>query len=303
MTNSEGAGNFLAQLSDALAAAVERAAASTVTVYARRRVPASGVVFEGGIIVTADHVIEQEEDIRIGLPDGTTVTGKLVGRDAGTDLAVIRAEGATLSQAGFSTDLRPGHIVLALGRPGPEGPVVSFGVITSISGPVRTSRGGQLEGFIRTDATFYPGFSGGPLIDVSGNVLGINTSAMSRTSGLSLPVATVQRVASSLVTHGKVRRGFLGISSQSVRLAEALAAKLGGQNTGLLIVGMEAGGPADQSGVLVGDIVVGLAGEPVRDTDDLQGLLGGERIGQASPLKVLRGGEPRDLSVVVGERK
>ena len=303
MTNSEGAGNVLAQLSDALAAAVERAAASTVTVYARRRVPASGVVFEGGIIVTADHVIEQEEDIRIGLPDGTTVTGKLVGRDAGTDLAVIRAEGATLSQAGFSTDPRPGHIVLALGRPGPEGPVVSFGVITSISGPVRTSRGGQLEGFIRTDATFYPGFSGGPLIDVSGNVLGINTSAMSRTSGLSLPVATVQRVASSLVTHGKVRRGFLGISSQSVRLAEALAAKLGGQNTGLLIVGMEAGGPADQSGVLVGDIVVGLAGEPVRDTDDLQGLLGGERIGQATPLKVLRGGEPHDLSVVVGERK
>ena len=303
MTNSEGAGNVLAQLSDALAAAVERAAASTVTVYARRRVPASGVVFEGGIIVTADHVIEQEEDIRIGLPDGTTVTGKLVGRDAGTDLAVIRAEGATLSQAGFSTDPRPGHIVLALGRPGPEGPVVSFGVITSISGPVRTSRGGQLEGFIRTDATFYPGFSGGPLVDVSGNVLGINTSAMSRTSGLSLPVATVQRVASSLVTHGKVRRGFLGISSQSVRLAEGLAAKLGGQNTGLLIVGMEAGGPADQSGVLVGDIVVGLVGEPVRDTDDLQGLLGGERIGQASPLKVLRGGEPRDLSVVVGERK
>lgn len=303
MTNSEGAGNVLAQLSDALAAAVERAAASTVTVYARRRVPASGVVFEGGIIVTADHVIEQEEDIRIGLPDGTTVTGKLVGRDAGTDLAVIRAEGATLSQAGFSTDLRPGHIVLALGRPGPEGPVVSFGVVTSISGPVRTSRGGQLEGFIRTDATFYPGFSGGPLIDVSGNVLGINTSAMSRTSGLSLPVATVQRVASSLVTHGKVRRGFLGISSQSVRLAEGLAAKLGGQNTGLLIVGMEAGGPADQGGVLVGDIVVGLVGEPVRDTDDLQGLLGGERIGQASPLKVLRGGEPRDLSVVVGERK
>jgi S1-C subfamily serine protease len=303
MTNSEGAGNVLAQLSDALAAAVERAAASTVTVYARRRVPASGVVFEGGIIVTADHVIEQEEDIRIGLPDGTTVTGKLVGRDAGTDLAVIRAEGATLSQAGFSTDPRPGHIVLALGRPGPEGPVVSFGVVTSISGPVRTSRGGQLEGFIRTDATFYPGFSGGPLVDVSGNVLGINTSAMSRTSGLSLPVATVQRVASSLVTHGKVRRGFLGISSQSVRLAEALAAKLGGQNTGLLIVGMEAGGPADQSGVLVGDIVVGLAGEPVRDTDDLQGLLGGERIGQATPLKVLRGGEPHDLSVVVGERK
>jgi len=303
MTNSEGAGNVLAQLSDALAAAVERAAASTVTVYARRRVPASGVVFEGGIIVTADHVIEQEEDIRIGLPDGTTVTGKLVGRDAGTDLAVIRAEGATLSQAGFSTDPRPGHIVLALGRPGPEGPVVSFGVVTSISGPVRTSRGGQLEGFIRTDATFYPGFSGGPLVDVSGNVLGINTSAMSRTSGLSLPVATVQRVASSLVTHGKVRRGFLGISSQSVRLAEGLAAKLGGQNTGLLIVGMEAGGPADQGGVLVGDIVVGLVGEPVRDTDDLQGLLGGERIGQATPLKVLRGGEPHDLSVVVGERK
>lgn len=303
MTNNADTGSVLTQLSDALAAAVERAAAATVTVYARRRVPASGVVLEGGVVVTADHAIEQEEEITIGLPDGKKVAAKLVGRDAGTDLAVLRPEGAGLSAATLGGNARPGNIVLALGRPGSDGPVVSFGVVTSIGGPVRTMRGGQLEGFIRTDATFYPGFSGGPLIDAAGQVLGINTSAMSRTSGLSLPVATVQRVAQALVQHGKVRRGFLGISSQSVRLTEALSASLGGQATGLLIVGMESGGPAEKGSMLVGDILVGLAGQPVRDTDELQASLGGDRIGQATPAKVLRGGEPRELSVTIGERQ
>lgn len=294
--------SVLAQLSDALAGAVERAGSAIVTVNARRRVPASGVAWSGGVVVTADHVIEQEDEITIGLPDGTTIPAKLVGRDPGTDLAILRPEGAPLAAAGAGAAPRVGNIVLAVGRPGAGGPVVSMGVVTAISGPVRTSRGGQLEGFIRTDATFYPGFSGGPLIDAAGQVIGINTSAMSRSSGLSLPLTTVERVVKSLLAHGKVRRGFLGVTSQGIKLPEALAALADGQPTGLLIVGVEAGGPADQAGVMVGDTLIGLAGEPVRDTEDLQALLTGERIGQATPLKVLRGGEPRELSLIVGER-
>lgn len=296
------AGNTLTAFSDALASAVERAATSIVSVYARRRQPASGVAFAGGVIVTADHVIEQEEEIAVGLPDGKRVTAKLAGRDSGTDLAVLRPDGNAPAPLATGGAARPGTIVLAVGRPGAGGPVVSLGVVSSVGGPARTWRGGQLEGFIRTDATMYPGFSGGPLIDASGAMLGINTTGLSRGSGLTLSVATVQRIVGQLVQHGKVRRGFLGISSQPLRLPEGLAEKAGGQTTGLLIVGTEPDGPAERGGVLVGDILVGLAGAAVKDTDDLQSQLGGERIGQALPVKVLRGGEPRELSVTIGER-
>ncbi|HLZ72181.1 MAG TPA: trypsin-like peptidase domain-containing protein [Dehalococcoidia bacterium] len=295
-------GNTLSAFSDALAAAVERAAAGIVSVHARRRQPASGVAFTGGVIVTADHVIEQEEEIGIGLPDGKRVAAKLVGRDAGTDLAVLRPDGTAPAPLALGGAARPGTIVLAVGRPGAGGPVVSLGVVSSVSGPARTWRGGQLEGVIRTDATMYPGFSGGPLIDASGAMLGLNTTGLSRGGGLTLSVATVQRVVGQLVQHGKVRRGFLGISSQPLRLPDALAGKLEGQSNGLLIVGTEAGGPAEKGGLLVGDILVGLAGAAVKDTDDLQAQLGGERIGQSLPLKVLRGGDVRELNVTIGER-
>jgi S1-C subfamily serine protease len=301
-TTQEGGTGALVALSDALAEAVERAGRSTVTVRARRRIPASGVVFEGGVIVTADHVIEQEEEIKVGLPDGKTVDARLAGRDAGTDLAVLRVEGLTVPPIAFGAAARPGNIVLAVGRPGETGPVVSMGVVSSVGGPVRSWRGGQIEGFIRTDAVMYPGFSGGPLIDAGGNMLGVNTTGLSRGAPLTLTNATVQRVVGALLAHGKVRRGFLGISSQPIKLPEALQQQAGGQTTALLIVGTEPGGPADSGGVLVGDILVAVAGQPVRDTDDLQGLLSGERIGQATPITVLRGGKPQQLTVTVGER-
>ena len=299
---TETMASALTNVSDALAAAVERAAQAIVTVHARRRQPASGVAYAGGVIVTADHVIEREEEITITLPDGKSVAAKLVGRDAGTDIAVLRPEGGAPAPIALAEGARPGALALAVGRPGSGGPVVSLGVVSAVSGPARTGRGGQIEGFIRTDAVMYPGFSGGPLIDVAGAMLGLNTTGLARGAGLTLTVSTVQRVAGALLAHGKVKRGFLGISSQPIRLPEALAQKLSEQTSGLLIVGTESGGPADTGGVLVGDILVGLAGQPVRDTEDLQGLLGGERIGQATPVRVSRGGELKDLSVIVGER-
>lgn len=298
----QAAGSMLTGLSDALAGAVERAAQAIVSVHARRRQPASGVAYAGGVIVTADHVIEREEEITVTLPDGKSVAAKLVGRDAGTDLAVLRPESGAPAPIALAQAARPGALALAVGRPGSGGPVVSLGVVSAVSGPARTWRGGQIDGFIRTDAVMYPGFSGGPLIDISGAMLGLNTTGLARGSSLTLSVSTVQRVAGSLLAHGKVKRGFLGISSQPIRLPEALAQRLSEQTSGLLIVGTESGGPADAAGVLVGDILIGLAGQPVRDTEDLQGLLSGERIGQSTPLRVLRGGEPKELAVVVGER-
>ena len=307
MTTNETSRSALVELSDALAAAVERAGATTVLVNARRRTPASGIAWSAdGVILTADHVIEREEEITVGLPDGRELAATLAGRDPGSDLAVLRVSGAQLAAAEPAPEnsARPGHIVLALGRPAPGGAMASMGVISTVGGLWRTFRGGQVEGYIRSDVTFYPGFSGGPLVDSSGRIVGINSSRLGRGAGLTIPAPAAQKIVDMLLRQGRIRRGYLGISSQSVRLSEALAARAGGgQETGLLIMTVEPGSPADRAGLLIGDILVGMAGSPVRDTDDLQSQLGPDRVGQATPVAVLRGGERRDLTVTVGERQ
>jgi S1-C subfamily serine protease len=302
--NNDAGQGVLAELSDGFAAAVERAAASTVTVNARRRLPASGVAWADGVVLTSDHVIERDEDIKIGLPNGQEVAGQIAGRDPGSDLAVIRVSGAPLPAAERVPDgaAKVGHLVLAVGRPGSDGPMASLGVIGAIGGPWRTMRGAQVDGYIRSDVSFYPGFSGGPLVDLHGRVVGINSSRLGRGAGLTIPAAAAAKVADALLAGGRIRRGYLGLGSQPVRLPEALAGRLGGQETGLLIVSVEPGTPADRGGVLLGDIIVRMNGNPIRDTDDLQAQLGPDSVGRATPVTALRGGEPRDLTITVGER-
>ena len=306
MTANETSRSALTELSDALAAAVERAGAATVRVNARRRLAASGVVWSpDGVVLTSDHVIEREEEIKVGLPGGREVPARLAGRDPGSDLAVLRVSGADLTPAerALENSAKVGHIVLALGRPTAEGLMASMGVVSTLGGPWRSFRGGQVEGYLRSDVTFYPGFSGGPLVDAAGRVVGINSSRLGRGAGLTIPAAAAQKIVDALLRQGRIRRGYLGIGSQPVRLPPALAAKLGGgQETGLLVVTVEPGSPAERAGLLIGDILVGMAGAPVRDTDDLQALLGSDRVGQAAPLIVLRGGDRRELTVTVGER-
>jgi len=300
MTDSVSA---LTQLSDALAAAVDRAGESTVLVDGRARIPASGVVWSAdGIIVTADHVVERDEDITVAFADGSTAPATVAGRDPGTDLAVLRVEKSGLTPIAHAGEPKPGHIVLALGRPSPGGPSASLGVVSLVGGRWRSWRGGQVEGYIRSDTTFYPGFSGGPLVGADGAAYGINSSRLGRGAGLTLPIATVARVVEAILTKGGVKRGYLGIGSQQARFPGSLAAKLGGQETGLLIVSVEPGSPAERAGLLIGDVLVALAGTTLRETDDLHAQLGGERIGQPTAISVLRGGEPLDLTVTVGER-
>lgn len=294
----------LTELSDALAAAVERAGASTVLVNARRRLPASGIAWTAdGAILTSDHVLEREDDITVTLPDGKEVAATIAGRDPGSDLAVLRVS-ATLQPAELvpEGEAKPGHIVLAVGRPGEDGPMASLGVISALGGPWRTFRGAQVGGYIRTDTTFFPGFSGGPLVDVRGRVVGINSSRLGRGAGLTIPAHAAKKIADDLLQRGRVRRAYLGISSQQARLPEALAARLKGQETGLLIVAVEPESPAGQAGLLLGDILVAFAGSATPDTESLQSLLGGDRAGQPATASILRGGEPRDITVNVGER-
>ena len=180
--------------------------------------------------------------------------------------------------------------------------MASLGVIGAVGGPWRTFRGTEVEGYLRSDTTFYPGFSGGPLIDASGRVVGMNSSRLGRGAGLTIPVSAIERIAADLLKGGKVRRAYLGISSQVAKLPAALAGIAGGREAGLLIVSVEGGSPADSAGMLIGDILIEFGGASISDTDSLQAQLGPDRIGQATPASVLRGGELKQLSVSVGER-
>jgi S1-C subfamily serine protease len=298
----------LAALSDGLADAVARGARSTVLVDGRSRLPASGVVWSadgaGAAIVTADHVLERDDEISVGLPDGSEVAATIAGRDPGSDLAVLRVAASGLEAAEQAPEggTRVGHLVLALGRPTAGGPQASLGVVSAIGGAWRTFRGGRVDGYLRPDVTFYPGFSGGPLVDARGRVAGINSSRLRRGAGLTIPSAAVAGIAGTLLEQGRIRRGYLGVASQPARLPEALAAQLDGQDTGLLIVSVEGGSPADAAGLLIGDILVRIDGARLEDHAELQAALGADRVGRATPLTVLRGGEARELSVTVGER-
>jgi S1-C subfamily serine protease len=292
-------------LSNNLADAVESAGKSIVAIHARRHSPSSGVCWKEGVIVTADHTIEREDNITVTLPDGRSLPATLAGRDPGTDIAVLRVENASLPVAdvGDASTLKVGHIVLAVARPGAVGLSASWGAVSAVGGSFRTWAGGQIDQLVRPDLTLYPGFSGGPLIDAQGRVAGINTSGLSRSMALTVPAATVGRVAEQLLATGRIARGYLGIAMQSVRLPDAQVAALGlSRNTGLIVVSMEGGGPAEKAGVLVGDILVAIDGSPVSNTDDIQAQLGAERVGKSVTARVIRGGAPAEVSLTVGER-
>ena len=298
--------SLLAQFSDDLAQAVDTAGQAVVAVKARRRVPGSGVLWApAGTVVTADHVLERDEDVKVALADGRELAATVVGRDPSSDLAVLRVPADGLAPATLADPdaVRVGHFVLALGRSGPGTPSASIGIVSAIGGAWRSRRGAAIEGYLRTDLTLYPGFSGGPLVDAAGRVVGINTSLFAQGHGMALPLTTVRRVVDTLLAQGRIRRGFIGISTQPVPLPAALAERLAlGQESGLLVLATEPGGPADTGGLLLGDILVGFAGAPTRDTDDLLSLLSAERIGTAQEARVVRGGELRTLPITVGER-
>lgn len=294
----------LQSLSDGLAAAVEAAGRSVVEVNARRRRPASGIVWSAdGLIVTASHVVETEDEIGVGLPDGRTVSASLVGRDLTTDVALLRAAADGLQPAAWieANTLRVGQPVLAVARPGP-GVQATLGVVSMVGPAWRTGAGGLVDHLLVTDVVMYPGFSGGALVDVAGRAVGMNDSALMRGASPALPVATLRRIVEALLAHGRVKRGYLGVSTQRVRLPIALQSQLG-QETGLLIVTVLPDSPAERYGLFLGDTIVAMAGEPVQRHDDLLSKLSGDRVGQAVPIRVVRGGQVVEVAVVVGERE
>ncbi len=289
-------------LSNQMADAVERIGPALVLVNGRRRHPASGGVYAQDLVLTADHVLERDEDISILTHDGRTLAAELLGRDPASDLAVLRVQGLGIEPARqAASEARVGQLTLAVGRPSDEGANASLGIISAVGGPVRTRRGGMLERYVQTDAIPYPGFSGGPLIDTSGAVLGILTTGLMRGVTIGVPAAHAWNTAATLAQHGRIRRGYLGISSQAVELPESQRAGRE-QESGLLVVRVEEGSPAAQGGLLLGDVLVGLDGQPIGDIDDLQALLVGDRVGRAVPVEVIRGGTLQTVQVTIGQR-
>ena len=296
--------NPLTDFSNGLSSAVEKGGAGTILVDARKRYPASGIAYSEELVLTADHVVTREEDISVTLPDGKSLNATVAGRDPGSDLALLRLAEKALSPAKTSDSVKVGQLVLALGRPSNAGMQASWGIVTAISGPARTFRGGLLDEYIQTETTPYPGFSGGPLVNTEGEVLGLNTSGLTRGSSLTIPVKGAWRIADALAKHGSVKRGYLGVRTQPVEVPEAARKALKReQSNGLLVLWLEGGGPAEKGGLLVGDILVAISGQPVADPDDLFSALNSDTVGKAIATEVLRGGQPQTVTVTVGERK
>jgi S1-C subfamily serine protease len=293
----------LQELSEALASCVREAERALVRVEARRRLPASGALWSSqGVIVTAHHVVEREEGIQVGLPGGEKLEAELVGRDPRTDLAVLRIPAKDLPVPRWveEEEHQVGHLVLALGRPG-EHAMATLGIVSATGGRWRTPAGGDLEGYLQTDVVMYPGFSGGLLVSASGGALGINTSALVRGVSMTVTAVSLRRLVPMLLEHGVVRRGYLGVGLQPVRLPTKLAEEAG-QETGVLITHVEANSAAERGGLVLGDTLLAFAGERVRVPQDLIMLLGEERVGAKASVKVLRGGQLQELQVTVGAR-
>jgi S1-C subfamily serine protease len=300
MNDATPAATLLRQLSDDMAAAVASAGAWTVRVNGRRRLPATGVVWSsngGTTIATANHVVERDEDLTIVTHDGIELPATLLGRDHDLDLAALRVEG-TLPAAPPAGEPLIGSFAFAIGRA--AGLSATSGVISAVSqgrGRRRSTR------FISTDAPMFPGFSGGPLIDATGQFVGLLSSHLGRGTTLALPVDEVQRSIAALATHGRIRQGYLGIAGQPVTLPSHLASVSGTiREGGLLLIGVDDGGPAAQGGLSLGDIILTIAGRPVGDLEDIRGLLGPDAIGDTVEVTLLRGGQPQVLHVTIGEQ-
>ena len=295
----------ISSFSQELAVAAEQAGSSVVTVYARHRVPSSGIHWRKGIVVTANHTVRRDDDITVLIHGGKRVSAKLAGRDPGTDLAVLKFEDGSVAtpQFGDPANLKLANFVLALGRTRSGNLVASAGIIGGLGGEWRTWRGGRIDQSIRLDLALYPGFSGGPLVNVDGSVLGLNTNGFGRGRAVTIPVSTINRVVDELLDKGYIVRPYLGIAMQPVAVPEALRTKLKLATAGgLMVLHVEAGGPADKAGIVLGDVIVELQGKPTLDTGHIQDLLASAKVNEKLGTTVIRGGAPLELSITLGER-
>jgi serine protease DegQ len=292
-------------LSEESAGAVEKSGGAVVAVHGRRRIPSSGLHVRPGIIVTADHALQRDEEITITIAGGQSASATLAGRDPGTDLAILKITDTSLpvAQAVRAADLKPGQIVLGVGRT-LQGALRACLAMLAVAGPSwRTWTGGMIDQTVRLDRNLHPNFSGGAVIDHSGQVLGIATSAFSRFASVVVPVSTIERVSAELEKKGHVGRGYLGTGMQSVRLPRNIRESLKLEaETGVLIVSVEPDSPAEKAGIMLGDVLVAIDGNPLRDIRGVQVFLAGAQIGKSVKASLVRAGSLQEVAITLGER-
>ena len=298
------ASSVLETLSNELSSAAEAVGGSVVAIYGRRWMPSSGIQWRKGVIVTAHHTIRREEDITVAMDVGKTVKASVAGRDPSTDLAILKLpEDTSLALPAFGdAPVKLGHFALALGRSRSSTLVASAGIVGGLSGEWQPRRGGRVDQHIRLDLELYPGFSGGPLVNAQGKVVGINTRGLARGRGVTIPNATVNRVVDELLEKGHIARPYLGLAMQPVAVPEALRGKVKDASSALLVVHVEKAGPAEKAGVQLGDIVAELHGQPSQDTGDILDLLGKLNVGDTIKATVLRGGVPVTATIKLEDR-
>jgi len=303
MEQTKNSTSLLRALSDQMADAIERINTALVVVNGRQRQAASGIVYGQDLVLTAAHVLERDREITIQTHDRRKLPATLIGRDPGSDLALLRVTNLSLMAATASTELaRVGQLVMAIGRDERDGPMASVGIVSSVGGPLRTERGVVLEKYIQTDAISYPGFSGGPLIDTQGAVKGILTTGLIGGAVLVIPMPIASVLADTLLKQGTIKRGYLGIASQLINIPTIQRAGRS-QEHGLLLVRVDENSPAQHAGLLLGDILITLDGHAIQDAEDLQLLLTGERVGKIVPVEVIRGNVLQVLQVKIGQRE
>jgi S1-C subfamily serine protease len=299
-------GGTLADLSSQLASAVETAGNSVVAIHARRRIPSSGVVWRDGIIVSASHTVRRDDDISITLPGGETAAAKIAGRDPATDLIALRVEGTRshVAARAESDALRVGSLVLAIGRPGRD-VTASFGIVSAIGEGWRSWEGGgtRVDRVLRLDLSIYDGFSGGPLVDASGSVLGVNNSALARGMPMALPAGVVDNVVDELLHRGHVRRAYVGVAVHPVALSPAIVKQHNlAQDTALMVMSVADRGPAEKAGIYAGDVVLDANGQTLRRPTDLLDALAAVREGESIQLRLLRAAALKSVTVTPADR-
>jgi S1-C subfamily serine protease len=301
MANTDNSTISLAAFSGEIEAIVTQASESVVRVEDGSRLTATGVIWSAdGIVVTTSHGVERDEDLAIELADGTLLPAALVGRDPDTDIAVLRAQHPGLTPIGrlASDTARIGTLVLALARPGRSGLQASLGIV---SARTETQSSGRDEYLLHTDADMYPGFSGGPLVDMKGNILGMTNLMFGRGRGIALGTPILTHVTQALLANGRVQRGYLGVRTQQVTLPEGVRDRLPWPlDRGLLIAQVEPGSPADSAGLLLGDTLLRLAETPIRDVEALRGQLRANPPGSEVVVDYLRGGDVGQVMVTLG---
>ncbi len=292
--------DVLTALSDAFADAIAAAAPSIVQVQGGRR-PASGLVFGDDAVVTMVRTLGREDGLHVRRDDGTTLDAELAGWDPTTSLAVLRVPGLGAKPiATTPTSPRVGNLTLAVGRSLSNMVSASAGIVAVIGGPLRTGRRRAIDQVIRTTAPMHEGFSGGALLDSRGALLGVATSTTIRGTTVVIPATIAWTTAATVLEHGKLKRGYLGIAGQPVQLPDHQ--RSGDRTTALLVVGVTSGSPAAAAGILVGDVLTDFDGDAVESPEDLLDRLIGDRVGRQVTVRVLRGGVVKELPVTVGER-